>query len=158
MTGMIVPQAMKQREIQYASLRALGMDGINAYRRAYRAKRVTAEVIAKRAERLDKEQRIIDRIALCVSEFKIEQIDSIGKAYLDLLDSIEKCKLAKQWSAVFSGTALRLKCLGMLRDNLHLTGDAKLTDEQIIARLGATDPHIAAYLKGKLGSGDAYSA
>jgi hypothetical protein len=154
----IIPQAMKGREIQFASCLALNMPPAEAYKRAFRAKRLTADVIAKRAERLAGEQRIIDRVAVCVSEFRLEQLDSIGKAYLDLLDSIEKCKLAKQWAAVFSGTALRLKCLGMLRDQLHITGEARLTDEQLLDRLGSKDPHAKAMIKAVLGSSDAYSA
>lgn len=154
---MIVPKAMKGREIEFSSLIALGMNPSDAYKRAFRAKRVTADVIAKRADRLCKEQRIIDRVAMCVAELKLEQIDSLGKAYRDLLDSLDKCLDAKNYAAYFSGMRLRLQCLGMLKDNINITSEQKMTDEQLLDRLGSKDPELKGKLRLVVGSGDAYS-
>jgi hypothetical protein len=150
--------ALEPREVAFCGYVALGHDHSDAYRRAYKAKRLTTEIIAKRADRLAQRQDIRDRVAMCVNEFKLEQLDSLGKCYSELIDSLAQCKLSKNWAAYFSGMRLRLQCMGMLKENIHLTSEQKLSDEQLLDRLGSKDPHAKAMIKAVLGSGDAYSA
>ena len=154
---MIIPKAMKAREIEFSSYIALGMDPSDAYKRAFRAKRVTAPVIAQRANRLCNEQRIIDRVALCVGELKLEQLDSLGKCYRDLLDSLEQCKKAQQWASYFSGMRLRMQCQGMLKENINITSEQRMTDAQLAERLGKADPELKGKLRLVMGSSDAYN-
>jgi hypothetical protein len=152
------PKPLISREITFCNYVALGYDGSDAYRRAFKAKRLDAETVAKRANRLLNEPGVRDKIALCVAELKLEQLDSLGKCYSELIDSLAQCKASKNWAAYFSGMRLRLQCMGMLKENIHLTSEQKLSDEQLLDRLGSKDPHAKAMIKAVLGSGDAYSA
>jgi hypothetical protein len=101
---------LKERIVRYCNYRALGYEPSDAYRRSFKAKRLPAETIHNRAQRLEREQPVIDRIALCVNELKLEQLDSLGKVYRELIDSLAKCKEGKHWAAYFTGMTLRMKC------------------------------------------------
>src|SRR5688572_8323112 len=149
---------LKQREQRFCSYLALGYDQSDAYRRSYKAKRLTADVIANRASRLANEQRIIDRVALCVTELKLEQLDSLGKCYKDLIEGIELAKSAKNYNAMFAGMRLRLQCMGLLKENVHITSEQRMTDAQLVEQIGAKDPTIRDKLKVIMGSGDAFAA
>jgi hypothetical protein len=151
-------QDLIPREAAFCTYIALGYEQSDAYRRAFKAKRLKGEIVNNRASRLLAEQRIADRVASCVADLKLEQLDSLGKCYSELIDSLAQCKLSKNWAAYFSGMRLRLQCMGMLKENIHLTSEQKLSDEQLLDRLGSKDPHAKAMIKAVLGSSDAYSA
>ena len=118
------------REIAFCNYVALGYDGSDAYRRAFKAKRLDAEIVAKRANRLLNEPGVRDKIAACVGELKLEQLDSLGKAYKDLLMGIEASFNAKNYNAYFAGMRLRLQCQGLLKDNVNISTEQRMTDEQ----------------------------
>lgn len=154
----VPPTVLKPRDIEFAAHLALGIDASEAYRKAFKAKRLPADVVAKRAHRLANQEVIRDRVALCVSELKLEQLDSLGRCYRDLLESLAECRAAKNFNAYFSGMRLRLQCQGMLKENLNISSEAKMTDDQIVERIAAKDPHTAAMLRAVLGSSDAFKA
>lgn len=148
---------LKQRELDFAANLAMGYELSDAYRRAYKAKRLPYDVVNNRASRLAREQRIVDRVALCVTELKLEQLDSLGKAYKDLIKGIDAAFDAKNYNAYFAGMRLRLQCQGLLKDNINITAEQRLTDAQLVDQLGSKDKELKAKLRLVVGSGDAYS-
>lgn len=148
---------LRPREIKFAELIALGHDKSDAYRRAYYAKRLDPQVVANRANRLAAKPEIADRAAQFLDEIKLEGLDSQGKAYKRLLDAIDKCELAENWTAFASLMRQRLQCLGMLKENLTISAEAKLSDDQILDKLAGKDEHKRAMFKAILGQSDDYA-
>ena len=139
--------SMTAKQERFAVLVAQGLSQSAAYRQAYDAENMKPDQIWQEASRLKQYPRVAHRIDALLREARITDIDSIGRAYRELLDDLEAARSAGNATAVAQLQRLRLQCLGMLRDRLVVSAESSLSDEQLIRRLSGDDPRKAALLR-----------
>ena len=89
-------------------------------------------------------------------EARVQDIDSVGQAYTDLLSDMASAREAKNWTALAAFTRTRAQILGMVKEGLHVSFEASLSDDQLIKALAAGDSNKDAVLRTMLGTSDGF--
>jgi hypothetical protein len=144
------------QEAQAAAFRAQGMSQSDAYRQAYNVKRARPKNIHERACRLFARPNVKTRVEELLRGAKVEDIDSVGKAFDSLLRLLEKAIADGNYNAAAQLMRQRLQAHGMLRDRLVLSAENLLTDEQLIERLSGGDPEKLAAARLLLGAAEGF--
>jgi hypothetical protein len=142
------------KEERAAALRARGYSQADAYRATHNVSRATAKTIHEKASRLFARKEIRARVRDILREARIEDIDSIGQAFSDILDDIQAAREARNWAAVMAGQRLRAQVHGMLIQKVRIEDNT--SDEELIRRLSGGDPAKAAVLYEILGAGNSF--
>jgi hypothetical protein len=147
---------LKPAQEKFAAYLAQGCEQAEAYRKSHACTGVNPQRIAERACRLAAKAQVKARIRELLAEAKIQDIDSIGATFQQLLEDMEGARQAKNWTALAAFTRIRTQIHGMLHDNLSLNYEQTLTDEQLARRIADGDEKIFAALMEKLGDPDSF--
>jgi hypothetical protein len=82
---------------------------------------------------------------------KILAIDSVGRAYQELLADLDAARAAGNWTAVAALTRQRVQILGMLKDHVVVSRVDETSDDALVERLAGGDAYVAAYIRRCLG-------
>ncbi len=140
------------QETKAAAFRAQGMSQSDAYRQAFNIKRAKPKTVHEKASRLFARPKVRARVDELLRMAKIEDIDSVGKAFDHLLRLLEKAEADGNYNAAAQLMRQRLQAHGMLRDKLVLSAESKLSDGQLIERLAGNDPEKIAAARLLLGA------
>ena len=140
----------------YCVHRANGFDKVNSYTQSHSIKGVSQKAIAQRANRLDNNVDVIERVRVLVSEKNLGDCLSVGAALTALLKDMEGAREAQNWTALSSFHRLCLQCLGLLKENLILTEEQRMPDEELIKRVAGGNTALGRELSLALGSKDAF--
>ena len=154
----LIKDNLKPGDERFAACLALGMNQSQAYRNSHECKTVTPAQLNTRASKLAKKDSIRERVQALVNEAKVADLDSIGRAYKALLDDMAAAKEAKNWTALATFHRMRLQVLGMLTDNLTVTVEQSMSDDELAKRIAGDDPVLLAQLKRTMGNADDYDA
>lgn len=121
-------------------------------------KRLKPEEINKRASDLANKPAVQRRVRALLDESKIQDLESIGHAFSELLTDLTAARTAKNWTAVAAFQRLKLQVLGMLKEIVMLSPEQTLSDEEIIKRLAGNNPALRAALAAKIGTEDRFDA
>ena len=143
-------------EIRFCALLAQGFTQADAYRDAYGCKRVKPARVWERASRLRTRPAVAARLKSLLDAAKIQDIDSVARAYADGLADLEAARTAGNWTAAAAFTRLRYQALAMLQDRVSVTGDFGISDDALVERLAKGNADTARVLRGVLGAGDGF--
>ena len=87
---------------------------------------------------------------------KVEDIDSVGQAFDDLLRLLAKAEADGNLTAAANLMRQRLQAHGILRDRVTFTLEEQTSDADLIERLAGDDPAKAAALAKVLGAPDTF--
>lgn len=141
---------------RYCFFRANGETQTTAYAKSHHVTGLAAQTINNRANKLEKRAGIVERINTLVAEKKVSDVLSVGTALTDLLEDMKGAREAKNWTALATFHRLTLQVLGLLKENIVLTEEQRLPDDELIARIAAGNTEMGAALKSMLGSSDAF--
>ena len=147
---------LKPSQEKYAALLARGLTQADAYRQSHAVEGVNPQRISERACKLAAKDQVKARVQALLSEAKVSDLLSAGTAISKLLEDMEGARAAKNWTALASFHRLSLQVLGLLKENIVLTEEERLTDEELIKRLAVGDPGTASMLRNMIGSADEF--
>ena len=91
-----------------------------------------------------------------LDDAKIQDLESVGAAFTQLMADIDAARTAKNWTAVAALSRIKLQMQGFLKETIVLAPEQMLTDEQLIERVTKGDTRLAALLLASVGREDAY--
>ncbi len=144
------------QEAQAAAFRAQGMSQSDAYRQAFNVQRAKPKNVHERACRLFARPKVKARVEELLRRAKVEDIDSVGKAFDALLRLLEKAIADGNYNAAAQLMRQRLQTHGMLRDRIVLSAESQLSDEQLTERLAGGDPERLAAARLLLGVAEGF--
>lgn len=137
---------------RFAGLLAVGYSQADAYRECFKTKGRSDGAIGVAASKLANHPVIKARAQAIVGELNISSIDSANQAVIELIQDIRQCREDKKWSALAQFTRLRLQIHGILKENINITDEQRLTDEQLVQRIAkgdkSTERLLGSILKG----------
>jgi hypothetical protein len=137
------PDQLKPADASFAAWLARGHEQASAYRKSRDCAGISPQRVAERACRLAVKEQVKARVSELLSEAKVADIDSVGRAHADLLADLAAARAAENWTAVAALTRTRTSILGMVRDNLHVSYEASLSDDQLVKALAGEDAALA---------------
>ena len=140
------------QEAQACVYRAQGLSQSEAYRRAFDVKRMKPASIWTKASMLFGRVEVVCRVETLLKAARIEDIDSVGQAFDDLLRLLVKAEMEGNLTAAANLMRQRLQAHGILRDRVAFTLEDPTSDEELLRRLAGDDPAKAAALAKVLGA------
>jgi hypothetical protein len=150
------PNLLTQDAAEFAALVAAGMTQAQAYRETHRVSGVSPQRIAERACRLAAKAQVQARINELIRASNIQDLDTAGRAFADLLTQIKAATEAKNWTAVAALMRLRLQCHGILRDHLVMSEESRLSDDELCRKLAGGNEQLAQQLRTLLAPANAF--
>ncbi len=83
---------------------------------------------------------------------KVTDIETVGESYAKMLEDMEAARTDGNHNAVMGYTRIKMQAHGMLRDNVSMTMESSLSDEDLIQRMAGDDPAKLAALQTILGA------
>ena len=139
------------REEQFAQGVARGLTQADAYRAAFNCPKLHHQKVAERASRLVRKPVVTARVRDLLRASRLIDLTSEGQWAAAVLTDIEGARANANYNAAMQGHRLVGSGLGMLHENLHITGESRLTDDELVARLAGGDARKVAALKYALG-------
>ncbi len=145
-------------EAKAAALCAQGFSQSEAYRQATGTTRAKPETVHKRASDMFKRAHVQGRVRELLRLAKVQDIESAGESYAKMLEDMEAARADQNHNAVMGYTRIKMQAHGMLRDNVSMTMESSLSDEDLIQRMAGDDPAKLAVLRTMLGAKDTFDA
>ena len=123
-----------------------------AYRQAFDNRKSVNERIDERASRLRNSLHVCARLQAILKAAKLTDLDSAGAAIADMLSDLSRTRAAENWTAAAAFTKIRRQPHGLMRDNLTVTMEQLMTDDDLAKRLAKGDEAKAAALRAVLGN------
>ncbi|MEE8099312.1 MAG: hypothetical protein V3T13_05205 [Hyphomicrobium sp.] len=87
---------------------------------------------------------------------KVQDIESAGESYAKMLEDMEAARADQNHNAVMGYTRIKMQAHGMLKDNVSMTMESSLSDEDLIQRMAGDDPVKLAALRTILGAPEGF--
>ncbi len=156
MAKIVNDDGLTPQEAQACVYRAQGLSQSEAYRRAFDVKRMKPGSIWTKASMLFGRVEVVCRVEALLRAARIEDIDSVGQAFDDLLRLLAKAEADGNLTAAANLMRQRLQAHGILRDRVAFTLEEKTSDADLLERLAGDDPAKLAVLKKMLGAPDGF--
>ncbi len=143
---------LSPQESRAAVLRAQGLTQADAYRQAFGVKRAKQKSVIERASRVFAKDNMKSRVRELLKAARVEDIDSVGQAFDDLLRLLAKAETDGNWTAAANLMRQRLQAHGILRDRVAFTLEQQASDDDLIKSLAGDDPAKLAALRTILGA------
>ncbi len=145
-------------EAKAAALCAQGFTQSEAYRQATGTTRARPETVHKRASDMFKRAHVQGRVRELLRLAKVQDIESVGESYAKMLEDMEAARKDGNHNAVMGYTRIKMQAHGMLKDNVSMTMESSLSDEDLIQRMADGDPATLAALQQILGVKEGFDA
>ena len=139
-------------ESNAAKLRAQGLSQVESYRRAFDVKRMKPKTVYEKSSKLFAKPAMQTRVETLLRAARVEDIDSVGQAFDDLLRLLAKAETDGNWTAAANLMRQRLQAHGILRDRVAVTLEEQASDDDLLERLAGDDPAKLAALQVILGA------
>lgn len=149
MPAKITPDLNAQYQ-RFAGLLAVGYTQVDAYNNCFKTKGRKPEQIAQSASKLARNEHIQAYARRIIDDLKLSDVDTANKAIIALLQDIDACRAAGKYAALAAFTRLRLQVHGLLKENINITDEQRLSDDQLIERLAGKDKSKADLIKSML--------
>ncbi len=143
-------------ESNAAKLRAQGLSQVESYRRAFDVKRMKPKTVYEKSSKLFAKPAMQTRVETLLRAARVEDIDSVGQAFDDLLRLLAKAETEGNLTAAANLMRQRLQAHGILRDRVTFTLEEQTSDADLIERLAGDDPAKLAALRVILGAPDGF--
>ncbi len=143
-------------ESNAAKLRAQGLSQVESYRRAFDVKRMKPKTVYEKSSKLFAKPAMQARVETLLRSARVEDIDSVGQAFDDLLRLLVKAEDEGNLTAAANLMRQRLQAHGILRDRVAFTLEEQTSDADLIERLAGDDPAKIAALRVILGTPDTF--
>ncbi len=87
---------------------------------------------------------------------KVMDIESVGESYAKMLEDMEAARTDGNHNAVMGYTRIKMQAHGMLRDNVSMTMESSLSDEDLIQRMVGDNPAKIAAVRVILGAPEGF--
>jgi len=126
-------------ERRFCALRARGYSQTAAYREAYNRPRQNAHTASSHASNIARRPRVVAHLKALFCE--AQKISLLSHAqFLDaVLSDWRAARQGGNWTAAASFERIAGQCIGTLSETIKLQED-RLTEEQLLERLGSSDP------------------
>ena len=142
---------MDPKEAKFCVLRASGYNQSDAYRVAWGRTQAKPESIHRMAHRVAQRVHVKSRIRELLREARVNDIETVGEAYNQLLEDMQTAREQNNATALASFTKTKFQAQGMMREHLVVSGEKSETDDELIARLAQGDEHRARRLREIIG-------
>ena len=139
-----------------AALRAQGLSQVESYRRAFDVKRMKPKTVYEKSSKLFAKPAMQARVETLLRAARVEDIDSVGQAFDDLLRLLTKAEDAGNLTAAANLMRQRLQAHGVLRDRVAFTLEEQTSDADLIEQLSGGDVKKAAALRTILGAPEGF--
>ncbi len=156
MTKVVDGDGLTPQEAQACVYRATGLSQSDAYRRAFNVKRIKPETVWNKASKLFSRSEVQARVGTLLKAARVEDIDSVGQAFDDLLRLLVKAEDEVNLTAAANLMRQRLQAHGILRDRVAFTLEEQTSDADLLERLAGDDPAQLAVAQRMLGSADGF--
>lgn len=139
----------------------LRMNQSDAYRAAHsheRVSRMSKEVINVRASKMAANPKVAARVRGLVDEAKIQDLETVGHAFQELVSDLAMARGLKNMTAVAALQRIKLQVLGMLKETVLLNMEQTINDEELVKRVAGKNPILASALRASLGREESYAA
>ena len=143
-------------EAKAAALCARGFTQSEAYRQATGTTRAKPETVHKRASDMFKRAHVQGRVRELLRLAKVQDIETVGESYAKMLEDMEAARTDQNHNAVMGYTRIKMQAHGMLRDNVSMTMESSLSDEELLQRMAGADPARIAAMRVILGAQDSF--
>ena len=140
-----------------ARLRATGLSQSDAWRRAFNKSRVKPETVWPAASKLFAKPKVQLRVEALLRAARVEDIDSVGQAFDDLLRLLAKAEDEGNLTAAANLMRQRLQAHGILRDRVAVTLEEQTSDADLLKSLAGDDPAKLAALQTILGAPEGFA-
>ncbi len=156
MAKIVNDDGLTPQEAQACVYRAQGLSQSEAYRRAFDVKRMKPGSIWTKASMLFGRVEVAGRVEALLRAARVEDIDSVGQAFDDLLRLLAKAEAEGNLTAAANLMRQRLQAHGILRDRVAFTLEEQTSDADLIEQLSGGDVKKAAVLRTILGASDGF--
>ena len=132
------------------------MSQVESYRRAFDVKRMKPKTVYEKSSKLFAKPVMQTRVEALLRAARIEDIDSVGQAFDDLLRLLAKAEEDGNLTAAANLMRQRLQAHGILRDRVAFTLEEQTSDADLIEQLSGGDAKKAAVLRTMLGAPDGF--
>ena len=144
-----------EQEAEFCKLRSQGHYQSDAYRLAFDRPRMKQTSIIEAASRLSKKPQCVAMMKELFVTVKKSVLLSAA-AHLDsVLTDLQSARDAENWTAVSSLQRIAGQAIGNLSETINI-GDDRMSDEQLLDRLAAGNPELAASLKRAIGGRETF--
>jgi hypothetical protein len=144
------------QESQAAVLRATGMSQAKAWRQAFNRPRVKPQTAWTEASKVFSRPNVSQRVSELLRAARVEDIDSVGQAFDDLLRLLAKAEDDGNLTAAANLMRQRLQAHGILRDRVAFTLEEQTSDADLLKLLAGDDPAKLAALQTILGAPEGF--
>ena len=145
-------------ESNAARLRAQGLSQVESYRRAFDVQRMKPKTVYEKSSKLFAKPAMQTRVEALLRDARIEDIDSVGQAFDDLLRLLAKAETEGNLTAAANLMRQRLQAHGILRDRVAFTLEEQTSDTDLLKHLAGDDPTKLAALQTILGAADTFGS
>ncbi len=156
MTKVVDGDGLTPQEAQACVYRATGLSQSAAYRRAFNVKRIKPETVWNKASKLFGRSEVQARVETLLRAARVEDIDSVGQAFDDLLRLLAKAEADGNLTAAANLMRQRLQAHGILRDRVAFTLEEQTSDADLLKSLAGDDPAKLAVLQTILGAPEGF--
>ncbi len=156
MTKVVDGDGLSPQEAQACVYRAQGLSQSAAYRRAFNVNRIKPETVWNKASKLFSRSEVQARVGTLLRAARVEDIDSVGQAFDDLLRLLTKAEDEGNLTAAANLMRQRLQAHGILRDRVAFTLEEQTSDADLLERLAGDDPAKLAALQTILGAPEGF--
>ena len=157
MTKVVDGDGLTPKEAQACVYRATGLSQSDAYRRAFNVKRIKPETVWNKASKLFSRSEVQARVGTLLKAARVEDIDSVGQAFDDLLRLLVKAEDEGNLTAAANLMRQRLQAHGILRDRVAFTLEEQTSDADLLKSLAGDDPSKLAALQTVLGAPEGFA-
>ena len=133
-------------ERKFALLRMQGYSQTQAYRVAFNRMGLEPSDASKRASEVANRPRVVGYVKSLYREAKKLDLVSHAEYIGGLLDDLEHSRANDNWTAAASFQRLIGQAIGTLSETVKID-DERLTESQLLDRLGSNDPVLAERIK-----------
>lgn len=119
-----------------------GLSQTQAYREAFNKPRVKGNIASSRASEVARKPRVRAYVKSLFAALKKSDLISHAEYLSGLLEDLGKARDSGNWTAVSGLQRIIGQALGSLSENVTISDD-RLTQEQLLERLGSNDPVLA---------------
>lgn len=134
--------ALTPQEMCFARLRAQGLPPVDAYREAFNKTRLKRENCTEQAYRIQRKPQVATMVKTLLDSAEKSQILTYGRWLSMMVDAFHDSLEEGNRTAAASFGRLMGQGIGALQEKLAIS-DERLTEEQLLERLGSNDPVLA---------------
>lgn len=148
---------INKKEMLFARLRTEGYSPVEAYRQAFNKANLKPENCTEQAYRIDKKPQVVTMVKELLVSAKKSHILSHGQWLVMMMDSFKTAMDEGNMTAASSFGRLMGQGIGTTSETLRID-DERLTDEQLIERLGQDNPQLAEMIRKVTGAKRTFDA